>query len=292
MPILKPYSPAEPVAHLHIPKSGGTSLHNALIETLRPQYTACGLGRHHFGTFEDFDTLPAEAANMLLLTPESMHQDATYIGGHIAYTDILERFGTAQVLTVAREPYCRTISQWLFWRAWPWGDRDFWGGWGRVIDHSRKPLRAFLTEAEAASVTDNPFARLLIGDDEKLLPAQFIGPADADHLFERASENLHRFSFVNYAENERFSEELSDWLGCRTELPQDNETPTLAAELGGDLSAELTPETLRLLEERNRIDLRLWAQIVRWSGKDWHEVRTNALCRGLPRFAKLYRGAS
>ena len=67
-----------------------------------------------------------------------------FIAGHIAFSSLRQRYGSANYLTVLREPLSRILSHWLFWRTVPDDDLARFGAWADYVRRAREPLKDFL----------------------------------------------------------------------------------------------------------------------------------------------------
>jgi hypothetical protein len=273
-----------PIAFMHIPKTAGTSVSACLHQVLQPKAAVHGLGRHIFGVFSGFDSMPSDRHSMIFPTPQSVPRGADLIGGHLTLSELLGAYPNAQVITFLREPISRLLSQWLFWRAWPWPSEDFWGAWGETIKHSRWTLRDFISDSAVATVTDNVYLRMLLAPHEALSIDRFIDSDGDDALLALAVDRLITFSHSDVIENPLFEQNLSFWLGKPFTMVQANQMPVLPGEVACCLEDELDDDTLELLRLRTRLDLNLWERVAECQGLNHHQLRVNALIRNIARY--------
>jgi hypothetical protein len=126
-----------------------------------------------------------------------------------------------------------------------------------------------------------------------LLPADgFIEPAHDRTLLRDARRRISRFAFVEAIENSAFQARLESWLGCAVPADRMNETTTMPMpdELRSALHVELTSDARRLLQERSRLDLELWRDVLRAAGlppSGIAKLRANTQERTLARYTQL-----
>ncbi len=285
------YDSTRPLALMHVPKTAGTSLTFGLHQVLQPKIAAHGLGRHIFGPFDRFETIPEKQRIGIHLTPESLPVNADLVGGHITLSTLRARYPNAQVITVLREPISRLLSQWLFWRAWPWPEEDFWGDWREMLNHSRWPLYDFLNDTDLITSTDNVSVRMLL-EPVGVEIDKFIDPKDDSDLLRAALDALETFSWTDIVENSHWEENLGNWLGKPFPLLRANQMPVLPPELTCRLEDELDHKTLELLRIRTRLDLVLWQRVAEWRELDHSDLRVGAILRSVARYTATARGIS
>jgi hypothetical protein len=106
---MKPYDPSKPLFHLHVPKTGGTSLRQAFVNWHnRPK--VAGQGEVHFLSLTKSQDGPA-------WNVASDHYDR---GAGNSIETILERHGVApedaQYVTYLRAPFTQLASMYYYWR--------------------------------------------------------------------------------------------------------------------------------------------------------------------------------
>ncbi|HZU80583.1 MAG TPA: hypothetical protein VE991_11755 [Acidimicrobiales bacterium] len=252
----------KPLVFNHIPKTAGTALIAALIEALKPVAPFHGYSRSALGAFATYDKLSPAARRGLVVTPADIPEGADAVFGHIPPSPTRARFESLNQLTVLREPRTRLVSHWLFSRAHTDSMLRGWSGWGDYVRRARLPLAAYLADADVAFISDNLITRFLVWPDERAPMDGFIDPRFDDELFEAAVASLKRFDFVAVTEDGTFTEQLSAWLGRELRLLRVNESPPMPRGLQCDVAAECDAAA-SLIEERSRIDARLWDELAR-----------------------------
>ena len=209
----------------------------------------------------------AEAVQVSARTPVAARATsatgADFIGGHFALSTLRRNYPVGNYCSVVREPVCRLISHWLYWRQFsddalaPWGP-----DWARLVNLARRPLLEFLQAPEIACQTDNLVTRMLLWPDQRIPAGGFI-PTGADSwLLIDALKALRRLHFVDHLENPQFAANVGRWIGRPFVMQRANETRRAHDGFPVDLDHELTPEALALLEHRSRLDLVLWREVV------------------------------
>jgi hypothetical protein len=234
---------------LHIPKTGGISLHRLLGQVAAPY--------------------------LHLRHPHEVRWPATLIwnrfrgcGGHTRWADAIQT-GLLEGLTVTflRDPVDRLLSQYAFARRPEIGDRP------DAIQARRATLRELVrTRGHHLGTFSNAQTLTLsgLGRDE----------TDLDKHLASAVANLEQVHFVGTTET--FAEdslELARVLGGEppSEIPHENRT----AERHG--RGELDEETLTLLEESERADRVLYARAREWRARRTPTVLTReGALRGWP----------
>ena len=90
---------------------------------------------------------------------------------------------------------------------------------------------------------------------------------------------MRDFDLVDYVENPDFASNVSAWIGAPFTLERLNETRRSHERFPVELERELTTEAYALLEERARLDLVLWREVVerRSPNEDWRKLRARIL---------------
>ncbi|MBB6309034.1 hypothetical protein [Xanthobacter tagetidis] len=258
-----PCTASGPMVYLHIPKSAGVSFNNSLSEALGSAAVIAGFDHSLFGAFDAFDTLGPEVSATVYGPDVPLPAGADFIGGHFALSTLRRNYPVGNYCSVVREPVCRLISHWLYWRQFsddalaPWGP-----DWARLVNLARRPLLEFLQAPEIACQTDNLVTRMLLWPDQRIPAGGFI-PTGADSwLLIDALKALRRLHFVDHLENPQFAANVGRWIGRPFVMQRANETRRAHDGFPVDLDHELTPEALALLEHRSRLDLVLWREVV------------------------------
>jgi hypothetical protein len=283
------FDSSRPLVLMHIPKTAGTSLAAALIETLRPDTAIVGVfDRVLFGDYGEFDSLEEAIRRGVYLSADALPA-ADLVTGHIAYSSLRERFADAQFITVLREPFSRLLSHWLYWRGLPDEYLVQWGGWSERVRQARKPLAAFLRERSLACQLDNVVVRMLLWPHPLIPVDNFIDARHGHTLLTDARDRLTTFAFVHLVENAGLSDVLQTWLDNPCMLDRRNETVCIPEPLRSPLANELTPEALDLLTMRSWLDLELWYEVARRSllGHSPDQVRERTVMRNVARYGAL-----
>ena len=289
----QPYKPALPIAFMHVPKTSGTSLTRALAKAIEPHSRIGGFDRSFFGGFRAFDSIDSYYRNCVYLDPVDLPLGANFVAGHLSYSTIVQRYGTAQLVTVLREPYSRVLSLWVYWRTLPGQQISVWGEWGNIARRmGLLPLLNFLSCRTIACQTDNIAVRMLLRPHAFIPNDDFILERHDKILIREASARLKRFAYTDVVENPKLKTNLQKWLGRSIVYPQLNATPHASLSHNAPLHHELTPESLELLGRRSRLDLKLWAMLAseRISNLDIGTVRNNALLLSVARHSWLMAG--
>jgi hypothetical protein len=283
------YSPARPLAFMHVPKTSGSALAGSLTVALQPRRTASGFDRVLFGGFDGFETIDPALRSSIHLEPESLPAEADFVLGHMSFSTLARRYGNAQHMTVLREPISRILSHWLYWRTQTDSHLEQWGDWGRLVARSRGPLREFLSNSEIASQTDNLYVRMLLWP-EPLIPGDaFIDEHNDGQLLAQAVARLEEFAFVDLVENPALENRIRTWLDRPFALRFLNETPPLPEGRRTRLHEELSDEVFDLLDRRTRLDVKLWQAVASrsFSPTESESLRRRTLMLNIARYAAL-----
>lgn len=250
-----------------------------------------GFDRSLFGDFRQFDSIPKMMRGVIHLDPAEMPLDAASIMGHFSYDTLRHRYPDADLAVFLREPTVRLLSHWVYWRALTWFSLRHWGSeWSARLKLARLPLRDFLSSPEIACQTDNIVTRMLVWPHRLIPDGQFIDPANDAALLATALENLENCDFAGITERGSAAyREFSDWLGIKLDLPTLNPAQKMRRSARTKLSNELTPETLGLLDERVRLDARIWKWLAvqKMSESQADRLRHTAILQAVARFSAL-----
>ncbi|GAB0120284.1 hypothetical protein Acid7E03_43560 [Acidisoma sp. 7E03] len=274
---------------MHVPKTAGITLTEALQAAVPEARTVRGLDRALFGVFSAFDTMSPAERDAIYASPERFPPDAQLIMGHISRSTLRAAYPAAQLITVLRDPLTRLLSHWLYWRQHTDAMLEPVGGWAEMVRKSRLPLASFLADPVLAPQTDNMTLRLLLWPDPRLAPDRFIDPADDEALFTDAVACLRDFAFLDVIENPAFRSRLDAWFGRPLSHGRLNETQHVPADFRSPLHREFTAETFGLLAARTRLDDRLWQAIARavMPGRDLDDLRTKSRLLHMARYGAL-----
>jgi hypothetical protein len=284
-----PYDEAAPVIFMHIPKTSGTALTVGLRDAISPGCAISGIDRVLFGSFGAFETVAPALRSHIYVCPAELPVSGNFVTGHMALSTLWRRYGPANYLTVLREPLSRILSHWLYWRSITDDQLQPWGGWADYVRQARQPLITFLSCRDIACHVDNLSVRMLLWPHRLIPEDDFIDPCNDQVLMGQAIERLRRFSFMDIIENPRMPDNLRSWLGRPVAYPSINETTGTPLPLKRPLHAELTPETLDLMETHARLDIKLWTLLAtsRIAGVDVEAFRRRALLRNATKYAWL-----
>jgi hypothetical protein len=277
--------PRRPLVFLHIPKTSGIAVAHALVAAEQPPRV--WFDRAFFGGFSDFAGIAPDTRAFIHLSPATIPAGESVIRAHMSLTTLRAACGGARFMTVLREPACRILSHFVFWRGFSAAQMQPWGGWAAVMREAAGPLAAFLASRHAACQIDNVATRLLLWPHPLIPQAGMIDPAHDATLIAEASARLATLDFAAALESPDFAPRLAAFLGAAPALEPHNVSPPLPGPLRTGLEAELTGEARALLAARSRLDLALWHQLVTRDGHDPAALRQDALARGLTRVAAL-----
>ncbi len=246
-----------PRCFLHVPKSGGTSIHAALEHALPPGTISPKRGCvWPLGSAVDVDAIDPDVHKLMAFNKAEVValSDHAVISGHFPLPVLLWLTSASGVATVLREPRARVVSHYAWWRLLSPEDRETWRD--PRLDHALRPLDEFLAEPQVAQAIDNVVCRMLLAGDPRIPEPDFIAPEDVDDLAVRSIAALERLGFVGILE-------LGDssWAGLSRffEVPltpirlHSTTADGLAAE-APDARLEITERTLDLLDARTAVD--------------------------------------
>lgn len=248
-------------AFVHVPKSAGSSIKNAVAVHCEPSTVASSqLDQILFGAFDRYDEMPSHTRETIAVDGAQSLQGFDVVMGHFSVASLSPHFDTAEIMTVLREPRTRLLSLYTFWRGWTAERHADWDPY----DASRRAITAswseFLSDPTIANQTDNVVARMLLSPHPSIPRDGFIDPTDEDEIVETASELLDRFGFADVVERgSGLWSALSSWLNT----PVDPER-TLVTRVPGDTdwSASIMPASTAALSRRTSIDARLWSRVA------------------------------
>ena len=283
------YDRERPVLFMHIPKTSGMALSQGLAEALQSSNTVAGFDRSLFGHFEAYDDIAPAQRRTVFLSPPGMPNDADFVCAHVAFSTLKARYPDPQCVTFLREPISRLLSHWIYWRTQSDEVLRPWGKWGERVRLARKPLIDFLSLKDIACQTDNIAIRMLLWPHRLIPDNGFIDPKNDQILLAGAIDRLHQFAYIDVIENPDFAADLGAWLGQPFTYATVNETKLVPAKLRLDLHRELTAEAFDLLDQRSRLDQKLWKMSVerRLDDQDMERLRTGTLMRTVARHVWL-----
>jgi hypothetical protein len=181
-------------------KTSGMALLNGLQAAILPNRAFRGFDAFFFGRFGEFETISEEFRQQICLDHSDL-PGSDFVSGHIAFSTLFQRYGTANLLTILREPTSRILSHWLYWRAYTDEQLAPWGKYAEYVKQARGPLVNFLECKEIAAQTDNVSVRMLLWPHRLIPPDGFINPRNDDTLIREAIGRLKHFAFVDIIEN-------------------------------------------------------------------------------------------
>jgi hypothetical protein len=281
-----------PLVFLHIPKTAGISVSYTLMVAEGPPRVLFGFDRAFFGPFRDFGSVPAENRAFIHLSPDTIPRDEKLVRAHMALSTLRAAYPGARFMTVLREPICRLLSHYLFWRGFTEQQDKDWGGWAAYSGLARGRLEDFLADGRIACQIDNVATRLLLWPHDLIPEAGMIEARHDAALIDQARIRLCGLDFVDAVENPFFDANLAAWLGAPPARVRMNETPPLARAMRTRLDLELSLRAQGLLAARSRLDLALWQWVLRERapGVDAAALRLNAVLNGTARTAVLLAG--
>ncbi len=248
-------------AFVHVPKSAGSSVKNAVAARCDPATVAsCELDRVLFGGFDRYDELPARIRATIAVDGADALSGFDVVMGHFGVASLRPHFDLSEMMTVLREPRSRLLSLYTFWRGWTPERHADWDPY----DASRRAVTAswgaFLTDPSIASQTDNVVARMLLSPHPSIPSDGFIEPTDEDEIVESASDLLDRFGFTDVVESGAgLWSGLTSWL----ETPVEPER-TLVTQVPADTdwSSAITAASAAALSRRTSVDAQLWSRVA------------------------------
>jgi hypothetical protein len=259
-----------PRCFMHIPKSGGESIHTALEAALLPGSLAPQrFDKSVFCEFTNFDCLRPETRAEIVCMRDEVKALAGYkvVSGHFSLDTLTEFADMSSVATILREPRARLLSLYLYWRI-----PDIYERWNpyRADRHAMRPLREFLSEPYLAAVTDNQICRMLVPGDPRIPVSGFIKREDVCVVAKAASERLAELGFVGFLEvgNDAW-DGLSRLFNVRLERVKVNVTGEGPAPIRTKPGETLlTAEVFELIEARNAADRIVYQEALLTAGLD------------------------
>jgi hypothetical protein len=247
------------IVFMHVPKCAGSSLKNSITKALSAKSVLSGSDLCLYGKFEDYESLDPRLRNELFIDALP-NGEFEFVGGHMAYSTLKNRFPNARHMTVFREPAGRLISHFFYWRSRPEVELRLWGSFADWVRTAHGTLASFLSNKEIACQTDNLLTRFLLWPHPDLRPDEFISPQQDEALYRLALARLAEFGFVDLVENPALEQNLARWLKLPFKLSRDNETP-MGSSVPTDLD-EIDGALGRRIDRLTAIDLRLWTKLA------------------------------
>lgn len=254
-------------AFVHVPKSAGSSIKNAVARRCHPATVApWELDRVLFGGFDRFGDMRQTTQALIAVDGAAALTGYDVVMGHFGISSFAPHFAANEMMTVLREPRTRLLSHYTFWRGWSAERHADWAPYAasrRAVDAT---WEEFLTDPSIASQTDNIAIRMLLSP-HRLIPADdVIAPTDHDELTGEGIAWLDDIGFVDVVESgSALWEGLSTWLDTDVEPER-----TLITPPAGDIEwlEAITPAAAAALMQRTAIDSRLWEHVARRTHAD------------------------
>lgn len=250
-------APASPaiLVFLHLPRTGGTALHEALS------------ARHAPG-----EICPARM-NRLEEVPAAELARHRLFSGHYRFEHLALVPRPHLAVTLLREPRARVVSLHRHWRRhWPALARDNAGLRLAQAHGLRDFLR--LADMEVAEAFDNAMARQLAGDCRARAPGHYTGwawhdtaPVEDDAIVEAACRNLARLDLVGFAPDALHAA-LCARMGwpAPAPLPRRNAHDQEAWGVHAVPAEPIAPEAEAELDRVTRLDRRVWEHALARAG--------------------------
>ncbi|MTI64699.1 sulfotransferase family 2 domain-containing protein [Methylophaga sp.] len=176
------------VVFLHIPKTGGTTLHNLISESF-PKPRIC-----------------PERFNNLISLDKSELDSYGFFSGHYDWRNVEHIPGNKKVITILRNPRARILSLYHFWRSHTWQhiNQHNLGGPRQAKTYDLEKFLSLDDPAVVANI-DNALTRNLIGRVFAGSKREFLYP-EAE-VVDRAIHNLETLHALGVLEYTRFSVE-------------------------------------------------------------------------------------
>jgi hypothetical protein len=210
---------------MHIPKTSGLALSRGQEIVLSPTRSCKPFWTEYsLASSKRFETIIGRERKLIFLRVSDLPESADYITGHVSFSSFRQRYPTAQYVTFCREPICRIVSFWLFWRGWSDEQLRDWGEFGELVALARNPLEHFLAQKRLAVQFDNLYVRMLLWPHPLLPEDDLIDPRNDAMLLRDATKLLSRFSYTDLVENPALARNLEAWLERPFEYARVNET--------------------------------------------------------------------
>lgn len=178
----------EKIVFLHIPKTGGTTLHNLISESF-PKPRIC-----------------PERFNNLVSLDKSELDSYGFFSGHYDWRNVENIPGNKKIITILRNPRARILSLYHFWRSHTWQhiNQHNLGGPRHAKTYDLEKFLSLDDPAVVANI-DNALTRNLIGRVFAGSNREFLYPEN--EVIDRALHNLETLHSLGVLEYTRFSVE-------------------------------------------------------------------------------------
>lgn len=292
-----PATPKRPLCFMHVPKSGGTAVHDALSAAVREGRLSDERGDAACAVCGELAQGPREARAAAGSPPYDLAPitRSEVVSGHFYLRTLLRVLPPESIATVLREPRARLLSLYTFWRLSP--GYEAWYPY-TPHDHAMRPLDEFLVEPTMAPAVDNVACRILLydrhdphRDDPRIPPADFISPEHVESLASDAIEQLDRLGFVGVLERGKATwEGLSRFFGVPLQPVRGNVTGS-AGVVPDSLPVEdpITERTLQLLDACCAVDAQIYKHALMAEMTEAHaqQLSESAFARQLVLFGDV-----
>lgn len=252
-------APPAILVFLHLPRTGGTTLHEAL-SARHPPDEICPV------RLNGLDQMPAEEFARYRL-----------FSGHYRFEQLALTPAPRVTVTVLREPRARVVSLWQHWRRhWPTPAHKNEG----VRLAQEMGLRDFLRSdhLEVLEAFDNALARQLAGNCRARSPGLYTrwawkdrAPLAEEEIVEAACRNLASFDLVGFTGAlDALHAALCDRMGwsAPAPLPRLNGRDQAVPGLFAVPDEPIPPETRVELDRVTRLDRRVWDYALARAGEE------------------------
>lgn len=280
---------------MHLPKSAGTSIRDALEAALPPgalapqRYDAFA-----FGGFSSFDRLEERLRAKIAVGAEEVAALADYqvVAGAFPLPVLTRIAPEANIATVLREPRARLLSAYAFLRLS--AIMDIWHLWAEeVLEKPTRSLETFLSDPGIARLNDNHLCRLVLSEHPRVRDGDFVEGGNVSHgIAHEALERLNRLGYVGILEQDDIGHDMSRFMGANLPLPRANVSGEGKVRAGALPIPRLDMrKVLDLIEERSAADRVVYETLLarRLSGGHVEARRTAdaAFAAQLVRFGDL-----
>lgn len=252
-----------PFAFLHVPKSAGSSVTTSLREALDGHTWGEFLfDPAWMGPYRDAER--PESAQGRVLESRAHLASVDAVAGHLTLDTLLSRFAIDDVATVVREPRCRLLSHYEFWRNLDDDARAADIPW--TSSHSARTLdfADWLLDESIAYQSDNTLIRQLV-DDPVIPDNEFIPNDQLARLARIASARIRQLGFVGLVESgDAVFDRLGEFVGAPLRHHRINVTEREPS-LGVDLEA-IFERAVPALAARTAGDALVWQAAARRVG--------------------------
>lgn len=244
---------------LHLPRTGGTTLHEALSARYAPD-EICPVRVNRL------DQMPAEDFARYRL-----------FSGHYRFEHLALTPTPRVTVTVLREPRARLVSLWQHWRRhWPSPEQKNEG----VRLAREMGLRDFLRSdhLEVLEAFDNALARQLAGNCRARAPGVYTrwawtdkAPLTEEEIVQAACRNLSSFDLVGFTGAlDTLHGALCERMGwpAPAPLPRRNGHDQAEPGLFAVPDESIPPETMVELDRLTRLDRRVWDYALARTGEE------------------------